>query len=80
MLAKLRPGKVLCAVHFLDTGAADVEAIYFVHVVRPDADGALVNATSLGTSGKAHADYRNVHDGSDHVLHLCRSTHHFKGG
>ena len=74
MLAKLKPGKALQAVHYLDNGAKDVEAVYFIHDVLPDPDGALVTASFLGASGKAHADLQNVQEGSDHMLHLCRTT------
>ena len=74
MLAKLKPGKALQAIHYLDNGALDVEALYFIHDVLPDPDGALVNASFLGASGKAHSDLQNVRDGSDHMLHLCRTT------
>ena len=74
MLAKLKPGKALQAIHFLENGLPDVEALYFVHEVLPDPDGALVNASFIGASGKAHSDIQNVQDGSDHMLHLCRNT------
>ena len=74
MLAKLKPGKALQAVHYLPDGSPGVEALYFVHDVEPDPDGALVNASFIGASGKAHSDLQNVKDSSDHMLHLCRST------
>ena len=74
MLAKLKPGKALLTVHYQENGARDVDALYFIHDVRPDPDGALISPSFLGASGKAHADLQNVQEGSDHMLHLCRTT------
>ena len=73
MSAKLVAGLGLQVVHFLQDGTTDVEALYYVHDAKEQEDGLLVEASFIGASGKAHADYQDIRRGSNHIIHLCNS-------